>query len=243
MTSQTTEIDQDAEMALAYPFIYEEIDSKSLHFTINQLQSRMRISEPNRLDVDYTRTMMGFLLLNRHPRRIAMIGLGGGSLAKFCRHHLPHASFTAVEINPHIIALRKEFHVPEDSDHFRVIESDGADFVREAHNSIDVLLVDGFDHQGQPAQLCSQKFYEDCKSALAPNGVLVVNFHEHHPLYELFVARLDSTFQGNIAEISANDEGNVIVFASNDLKISPVGLRASIGTIQSDWPAWMAQNA
>lgn len=53
---------------------------RSLHFTIGEIQSSMRLDRPDELEVDYTRTMMGFLLLASRPRYIAMIGLGGGSL-------------------------------------------------------------------------------------------------------------------------------------------------------------------
>lgn len=224
------------------PFIYDETDFKSLHFQISELQSRMRISQPNGLDVDYTRTMMGFLLLNRRPEHIAMIGLGGGSLAKFCRQHLPSTRFIAVEINPHIIALREEFFIPPDDDFFQILQADGADFVQATNGSLDVLLVDGFDHQGQSAQLTSLKFYEACKSALAEGGVLTINFHESHPLYEQFIDRLDRSFDGNFVEVQVNEEGNVIVFASRDLTLSPDKLRRDIQAASADWPAWMAAN-
>jgi spermidine synthase len=162
------------------PFVLGDAESRSLHFSIYQLQSRMLVGEPYELTVDYTRTMMGFLLLNRHPTHIAKIGLGGGSLAKFCRHSLPESNFMAIEVNPHVIALRDEFLIPEEGDHFRVIEADGADFIQGTIGTIDVLLIDGFDYQGQPPQLSSQKFYADCKRALAPTGVMVINFHEIH---------------------------------------------------------------
>ena len=45
--------------------------------------------------------MMGFLLFQPAPARIAMIGLGGGSLAKYCALKLPEADFTAIERRPH----------------------------------------------------------------------------------------------------------------------------------------------
>jgi spermidine synthase len=161
-----------AKTAHPKPFVYEEASSKSLHFTIDQLQSRMRISHPTALDLAYTRTMMGFLVLNSQPRNIAMIGLGGGSLAKFCRQYVPLANFIAIEINPQIIALRDEFHIPKNGDLFHVVEADGAEYVHRFRGSLDVLLVDGYDHQGQPAQLCSEEFYESCQQALTAEGVL-----------------------------------------------------------------------
>ena len=48
-----------------------------------------------------------------------MIGLGGGSLAKFCHHYLPETRITVVEINPHVIAMRRHFQVPDDDAHWR----------------------------------------------------------------------------------------------------------------------------
>lgn len=74
-----------------------------------------------------------------------------------------------------MIALRDQFYIPDDNDRFRVIWGDGADYVARTSELMEVLLVDGFDIHGQPPQLCSQEFYDDCYRALAPDGLLVVN--------------------------------------------------------------------
>lgn len=63
-------------------------------------QSPRALGQPDALDVENTRAMMGFLLFNRMPDTLAMVGLGGGSLAKFCHRHLPCTRITVVEINP-----------------------------------------------------------------------------------------------------------------------------------------------
>lgn len=218
----------DARPQHAVPFIYEEKNSKSLHFSIDQLQSRMCTSRPDELELDYTKTMMGFLLLNRRPRHIAMIGLGGGSLAKFCYRHLPETKITVVEINPLVIALRKDFLVPDDNERFKVIEADGADFVRDADAEFDVLLVDGYDQQGQAPQLGSQHFYENCSRVLMDQGVMAVNLHAYHLTYELFVDRINRSFDSNTAEVAANKDGNTIVFAGKNIPISAQGMRKNI---------------
>lgn len=225
------------------PFIYEEKNSKSLHFTIHQLQSKMSISRPDELKVDYTKTMMGFVLLNRRPKHIVMIGLGGGSLAKFCYKHLPESRITVIEINPHVIALRNEFLIPEDNYRFKVIEADGADYIRNSPRNIDVLLVDGYDHQGQPPQLSSERFYLGCSEALTEQGVMAVNLHEDHSFYELFLDRLGTAFKQNIVEVAANHEGNVIVFASPGVKISPTDFRTRMESFYSELTQWNSLNA
>ena len=62
------------------PFIYATTTTRSLMFSHGEVQSRMWTKDPSALNLEYTRIMMGFLLFDPAPRRIAMIGLGGGSM-------------------------------------------------------------------------------------------------------------------------------------------------------------------
>ena len=206
------------------PFVQDSGGSKSLHFTHGELQSVMLTAFPWRLELDYTRTMMGFLLFNPAPAHIGMIGLGGGSLVKFCHRHLAASRMTVLEINPHVIALRREFQVPDDDARLTVLAADGALFLQSEAPAFDVLLVDGFDHDGQPAALCSQRFYDDCVAALAPGGLLVVNLHYQHPDYPLLVERIARSFGGNAVEIVVEEKTNSIVLASKGPAISPHAL-------------------
>lgn len=206
------------------PFVLQDQGIRSLHFTHGEVQSSMRVTHPDELQIDYTRTMMSFLLLNPRPGRITMIGLGGGSLAKFCHRHLRWACMNVVENNPEVIALRRQFNIPDDDDRLAVLTDDGALHVATAPpQAIDVLLVDGFDHTGQPPQLCSQAFYDDCIRALAPGGVLVVNLHIDHPEHDLMVRRIAASFDGNAMEVIAGEKANGIVLAARD---RPVTLQA-----------------
>jgi spermidine synthase len=195
------------------PLVYEENGELSLHFDFPTIQSRMLKADPERLILDYTRTMMGFLLFQAKPQRIAMIGLGGGSLAKYCRHRLSETDFTAIEISPEVIALRSTFGIPDDDAGFRIVCADGADFVRGATGEFDVILVDGFDSGGQPRQLCSATFYDDCFSALRPGGVLVVNLCADDTGYGSYIGRISDSFQGRTLVIEADEGENKIVFA------------------------------
>ena len=220
----------------AKPLVHDDGDSRSLHFTLDELQSRMNKRNPWGLEVDYTRTMMGFLLLAPAPASIAMVGLGGGSLAKFCYRQLPACRITVVEINPHVIALRRDFCVPDDDARFEVLEGDGAAFVASPGRNLDVLLIDGFDHAGQPDALCSQRFYDDCFSALAPGGVLAVNLHYDDARYPVWAERIRRSFGGNAVEIPAPEKSNCIVFASRGAPLSPrrIQLQTSLARLGSD---------
>ncbi|MBT9491739.1 MAG: transferase [Paucibacter sp.] len=195
------------------PFVYETLNTRALHFSICEIQSRMQTQRPHALDLDYTRTMAAFMLFSPEPDMLAMIGLGGGSMAKFCHRFLPATRIKVIEINPHVIALREQFCVPPDDGRFKVRRGDGADFVRFPPYRLDVLLVDGFDYDGQPPALCSQRFYDDCHDALQPNGLLVINLHAGHRDFDVHVARIRRTFGAEILLVADADGSNTIVFA------------------------------
>jgi spermidine synthase len=195
------------------PFVYESLNSKALYFSISEIQSRMQILDPHALDLEYTRTMMGFLLFKPEPSNIAMIGLGGGSLAKFCHRYLPRSRIQVIEINPHVIALRNDFHIPLNDERFTVVQGDGAQFVRLRATRPDVLMVDGFDRNGMPARLCSQRFYDDCADMLQPNGIMVVNLHFGHASYDKHLERIRRSFNDVVLVVDDGELSNSIVFA------------------------------
>lgn len=162
---------------LRKPFIRRRWRTTELQFAHGVSQSRMLTFDPDKLLIDYTRTMLGALLLVPKPSRVGMVGLGGGSQAKFCYRHLPEARIEVVENNPHVLALRGKFRVPDDDARFRVVLDDGAVFLRERRKCFDLLLVDGYDETGIPAALSSQQFYDDCRAALTDNGAMAVNLY------------------------------------------------------------------
>lgn len=197
------------------PYIVESNKFKALYFDSESTQSLMDMQAPIRLVVSYTETMMGFLLFHTDPRKIAMIGLGGGSLAKYCHHHLPAASILVLENNSKVIALKDKFHVPQNTAEFQVLEADGAAYLRNTEEQFDVLLVDGYTKLGQAAQLCSEDFYASCLACLKPHGILVINFSGAAGLNQVYQERIDRVFDYPSVLVVEDDRMNQILFVSN----------------------------
>lgn len=196
------------------PQVIDEGDLRSLRFSGHASESSMSRADPTALVLGYTRTMMGFLLFDEQPGQIGMIGLGGGSIAKYCRRHLPETRFIAVESDPRVAALRDSFGIPPDDAMFRVVEANGEDWVHDRAEQVDVLLLDGYTRAGLPGELCKQGFYDNCHSKLAPDGVLVANFRSSDPKFGTYASRLRETFDGQIASIDAAEPGSRILFAA-----------------------------
>lgn len=185
-----------------------------LHLGGSAVQSAMRIRDPEALELEYTRAMMAFLLFRPQARRIALIGLGGGSIAKYIHRHLPDTHLTAVELNPQVIAAaRSYFHLPPDDQRLAVLAADGAQFIAGREGELDVLLVDGYDARRIVAELASEAFYAACRSALAPGGVAVFNLWGRDRLFDIYFERIAAAFDDHALLLPAEKKGNIQVFA------------------------------
>jgi spermidine synthase len=139
-----------------------------------------------------------------------MIGLGGGSLAKWCYESLPRTHLTVIEINQKVIDLRSHFQIPPDDKRLSVVLGDGAAYVQHTVERPDVLLVDGYHLDGLPARETStQQFYDDCFRTLAENGILVANLDGAR--FE-WIHRIYRSFAGRVLIVTPKDGHNRIVF-------------------------------
>lgn len=229
------------------PFVLENGGLRALHFSLGFVQSVMLIDNPAILALAYAQRMMAVLLFNPRPRRITMLGLGGGSLASFCHRNLPAADITALEIDPHVIALRELFGVPPDDERFRVVPGDGVRWIENASTRCDVLLVDAFGAKGVAGALLESDFYHHARRHLSGRGVLVMNVAGERSSYAAHVARLLEVFDEQVIATPVREDGNHIVFAFRDPDFAPrwhwmrsqaLALQARLGL---DFPAFAQQ--
>jgi spermidine synthase len=194
--------------------VSEEGGVRSLHLGGDAIQSSIRLDRPDELALDYTRAMMAFLLFQPLPREVLMIGLGGGSMARYIHQRMPKTRTTVVEINAKVLAAaRNLFHFPADDARLQVEIACGADYLAGHAESADVLLVDGFDDGKQPAVLCTQAFYDAASAALRPGGVMAVNFMAAEKKLDAYMQRIEKSFDGFVATLTAEDRVNIIAFA------------------------------
>jgi spermidine synthase len=186
---------------------------RSLHLGSDTVQSSMKVADPVELVLAYTRAMMAFLLFRPEPRHVLMIGLGGGSLAKFIYHRMPAVSITALECHPAVLfAARQYFHVPEDDERFRAELAEGSAWVAANPRSCDVLLVDGYDGHEKVQALASEDFYANARAALGDDGVLVTNLWSSDERFDTYLQRMERVFSAVVC-VPAERRGNVIAMA------------------------------
>jgi len=171
--------------------VYEEGGERCMCFTRQcriGRQSCIYLAEPKRFALNYTRMMLaGTLFTGAPPRRVLIVGLGGGSLPTALREILPQAQIDVVEIDPAVTRVARKYFNFRDDPRMKVIELDGRVYVKRAIRSgekYDVVMLDAFDHEYIPEHLLTREFLAEVKSLLTPTGVLVGNTFSSSRLYD-----------------------------------------------------------
>jgi len=195
------------------PFVFDHGDMRTLHFDHKYVQSAMSIAEPDKLLLSYTRAMMGFLLFHPVPRHILLVGLGGGSLAKYCYRHFPAARITVLELSAEVIALRDHFMIPADDQRFQVIHTDAATYMQAQQGNIaDIIMLDGFSADGPADVLSTSGFYEACLRNLAAGGILVSNLWDRPDFLVQAIGQALAASDWRIWWCRTSDSHNCIAF-------------------------------
>ena len=204
---------------------------RSLYLGSETVQSAMRVKAPYELELAYSRGMMMFLLFMKQPKDLLMIGLGGGSVAKYVHHFLPEMQTRVVEINPRIIQVaRSHFYLPDDDEKLEVIEGDGVAYLKENGNTADVLLLDIFDSQGVPPEMYNQAFFDTCEASLRLDGMMAVNLWGSDKNFDIYLQRIEQSFHDRVLVLRTGRPGNIVVFGfkrpPRDLRWSTLRVRA-----------------
>jgi spermidine synthase len=179
--------------------VYEEDGLRCMKFGRQALgrQTCMSLADRNRLVFDYTRMMMGALYLNPAPRRVLIIGLGGGSLPGALQKVLPDATIDAVEIDPAVVRVAAKYFGFVPGRQTGVFEEDGRVFAKRMQKRgvrYDLVLLDAFDHEYIPEHLLTREFLLEVRSLLSAGGVLAANTFASSRLYHFESATYFSAF-------------------------------------------------
>ncbi|MEW6720085.1 MAG: fused MFS/spermidine synthase [Thermodesulfobacteriota bacterium] len=179
--------------------VYEEEGTRCMRFTrlFSARQTCVSLKNPDHLVINYTKMMLGALYLRPDPRKILMIGVGGGTLPTKLSSLFPAAEIHAVEIDPAVISVAKKYFDFRPGKNILVFEEDGRVFVKRAFKNgyrYDLILLDAFDHEYIPEHLLTKEFLEEVRKILMPGGVLAANTWSTSRLYDHESATYQSVF-------------------------------------------------
>jgi spermidine synthase len=177
-------------------------------------QTVVKLGDPAHLDLPYAGSAFTGLALCAGPRRVLVVGLGGGTLPMFLRHYYPDATIDAVDINPDVVKVAREFFGFRDDARMRAHVADGRKFIEETSQPYDLIFLDAFGADSVPPSLTTREFLGAVRRALRPDGVVVGNIwnRAHNPLHDSMVRTYQEVFS-ELYILDVQHAGNRIVLA------------------------------
>ncbi len=208
----------------------ESAGVRYLHFDSPWIQGAMRIARPYDLELDYAHDMMAWRLFLGAPVEMLHLGLGAAGLARHCWKKLPKTKIVVVEASRRVIDIaRSDFALPDD-ERLEVIRADAGEYVSRpsVRGRFGVILADLYDTKARGPVLDDVPFYRDCRAALAPAGILVVNVFGESRSYAHSLRNVRQAFDGRVIELPPVAAGNValLAFSGPPLLIEWEALRA-----------------
>jgi spermidine synthase len=216
---------------------------RHLHLGTEWIQGSMLMDAPTVLFHEYIQRMMAWLLFvepDSAPQRHAMqLGLGAGSLTKFCAKEV-RMKTTTIELNPQVLAAcRGWFKLPADNARMQVVLADAALEIQNSKwwGTVDSLQVDLYDHEAAAPVLDSLPFYNHCKRLLTPEGCMTVNLFGRASSFTRSVEKISAAFGAEaVWAFKPTREGNTVVLAQctpSRPKREVLDARAEL--IQANW--------
>jgi spermidine synthase len=168
-------------------------------------QTAIRRGHPEQLELAYTRGVIAAALSAVRPQRVLVIGLGGGAIPMFLRHHYPAVSVDVVDIDPVVVQAATGLFDFKVDEHTRAHVADGRRFVERARGRWDLIVLDAYGRGAIPRHLATRQFLAAVRDHLTPDGVAVANVWErqYNPLY----GRMRATYQAVFGELAVLGTG------------------------------------
>ncbi|MDP6374597.1 MAG: fused MFS/spermidine synthase [Pseudomonadales bacterium] len=179
-------------------------------------QSCINKRNPKKMVFSYTRMMMASLLLNPQPRRILVVGLGGGTLPTALAALLPEAIVHVVEIDAAVVRVAEEYFGFAQSEVLKVFTQDARVFTKRAGSrgeTYDLIMLDAYNGDYIPEHLMTREYLEETRALLAHGGVLAANTFAVSRLYDHESATYASVF-GEFFNLRLNKSANRVILAA-----------------------------
>lgn len=218
--------------------VFEDDGVRCLRFSRKRHDSRQScidLSDPDRLVLPYVPATFGGLLLNPEPKRVLILGFGGGTLVNVFVSLFPGITIDAVEIDAAVVHVARSFFGFKKSAGTRVTVQDGRVFARRAlrrGNQYDYIVLDAFNGDYIPEHMMTVEFLEQCRQLLTDDGVLVANTFSSSRLYDSESATYAAVF-GDFLNLRKQFSNRIIVAGKNGLP-SRQTLMANIASIGAD---------
>ena len=194
-------------------------DLRCLKFNVKSSKTQQSCflkSNPQQLVFNYTKLLMASLLLNPEPKRILIVGLGGGTMSNTLTELYPNSQIDNIEIDPAVVNVARDYFGFVENKNIATYIQDGRIFIKRAllkKQSYDWIILDAFNGDYIPEHLLTQEFLQEAKDLLSENGILSANTFSLSELYAHESATYKAVF-GDFYQVRNKANSNRIIIVN-----------------------------
>ncbi|MDC0723152.1 spermidine synthase [Nannocystis bainbridge] len=188
------------------------------------VQTIIDLTDPDVPAHAYAEAMAAPFMVVDAPRRLLVVGLGGGTLVRWFHSRLPAAHIDAVEIDPEVVRLAAEWFGVVPGPRLGIFTDDAVRFIAGEGPTYDIIWLDAFldpgapgtDNAGVPEELRGLGFLRRVKQRLSPGGAAAFNIH-HLTGYDVHVNAIAEVFpQVHVVRRPGSNEWIVLALAQDE---------------------------
>ncbi len=219
-TSSTFEILSRTRSRFNEIYVIQNGDQREMWFKEDGqyfLQSRLNLETRESPVLIYSKMMLTSLLFQSAPKKILMMGLGGGSISSVLHRVFPETHIDVVEVDPNVIDICKRFFYLRESKNYQIHPMDARIFIKNqiGKSTYDLILMDAYKSGSVPFHLKTEEFYEEILEVLSPDGVVASNLYGKSNLKKSSDRTTFDTMFGNLYFFEDPDRVATVLIATN----------------------------
>ena len=199
--------------------VYQNRVYRWLTLGSDALQTVINRRHPERSVLQYVQPLI--LAAKISPGESCLLGLGGAGAAHALAPYLKGFKLDVVEQSLDVIEIAHTYFMTSRITPLRVIHEEALYFLQHTSSRYQHIMTDLFNADSFPEQCNSADFFECCRKALLPGGVLAVNLanaKEQWPIFNLMRVH----FQHCTIVMPVKGTANMVVLAYNGTSMNPI---------------------
>lgn len=217
--------------------VWQQYDRRWLEFNDGLIQSEIILNRPEILPSVLNRAMLAGAMFAQQPKRVLLVGVGGGATARYFAGCFPKVKGEAVEISETVSQIAQDFFEFPMGNNWQLITEDIKDYMQHCQHKYDLIIIDIVAEQATPEWIVEQGFLQKCRTLLTENGQLSLNLLVNDESdFKHYLSAIRNVFDRQTVCLSLDKHRNTVIFAFNNKpQILPTELEKHLPILESLW--------
>ncbi len=197
--------------------VWQQYDRRWLDFNDGLIQSEIILNNPEILPLVLNRAMLAGVIFSELPKQVLLVGMGGGTTARYFASCFPDVVGDAVEKSKIVSELACSYFEFPVGHNWQIHTEDIIDYVQDCSQKYDLIIIDIAIEQKTPQWLVERDFLKQCRSLLTEQGHIALNLLvDDSNEFLHYLSAIRDTFSRQTACLSLPNYRNTVIFAFNN---------------------------